>query len=432
MPRTRALLAAALLVAPAAGDAAAAGGIARYARATQPRLRVSAEPPRGLCVDDPWRDADGETQPFLILTSPRSGSTWMVETLANLPCVQATHEMFTISDIPRADVDSERLPALQSRSLRTFFVGEGMPAGRCEEVERKVAAAAARPHDVSFDLSMQIRAMRFRCRAAQSQRHGAVTRAQLRSNATAGGGAAGDDDTLSPVCPGVPRAIGFKWMLNQRWKETLEANDYAAARFLASIGVRIVRLVRRDLVAQAVSGVSMRQASRNSSAFWAAHKARTEEEARALADVRVTIPPVEMVRTLLNKQRLHREAEELFKTLETKKGISLDYVEVAYEDLIGDVGAGLRCAVKAFVARGGGRECGPLAEAKGSSHKIHKAPASEYVRNWNAVSAEVFKHPELRPLLRNDAGARDPRASEAAMASIVARDPAIARSCGMV
>ena len=58
--------------------------------------------------------------------------------------------------------------------------------------------------------------------------------------------------------------------------------------------------------------------------------------------------------------------------------------------------------------------------------------ASEYVRNWNAVSAEVFKHPELRPLLRNDAGARDPRASEAAMASIVARDPAIARSCGMV
>ena len=419
MPRTHTLLAAALLLAPAACDAAAPWEISRSARAPpQQRLRASAEPPGGLCADDPSSDAaDTETQPFLIVTSPRSGSTWMVEALQKLPCVQATHEMFIPiarknPRIPHAVEDDDRLPALQSRSLRTFFLGEGMPTGRCEEVERSVAAAKARPHDVSFDLHMQINAMSFRCKAAEA--FWALS---------------------SPACPGVPRAMGFKWMLNQRWKETLEANNYAAARFLASIGVRIVRLVRRDLVAQAVSNFStwrtMRHASQNSSVLGAAHKASTAFEARILADMKTTIQPWQMVRMLLREQKHQREAEELFANLE-KEGIPLDYVEVAYEDLIGDEGAGLRCAVKAFITRGGGRKCGSLAEAwKGSSYKIHKGRTSEYVQNWHAVSAEIFEHQELRPLLRNDVGARDQSASEAALASIVARDPAIARSCDL-
>ena len=213
-------------------------------------------------------------------------------------------------------------------------------------------------------------------------------------------------------------------MLNQNFANATTADDYAGGRFLQSIGVRIVHLVRRDVIAQVVSDFSMRAAIESEHMQGGVHKASDAERAKQLAELRIAPTPDEFTHGLREQVLLRREARLVLDHLASEFGV--DHIEFAYEDLKGDEGASLLCALKAFLTQGGGLNCGPLLEDKNmtagsfNNVKIHKDPPSHYVSNWEEVASAIAADPdpELRSLLNPTIGVHNDSAASLSLSRV--------------
>lgn len=346
------------------------------------RKHVRAEPavPK-LCPGN-----NAPSRPFLVLSTQRSGSTWLIESLAQLPCVQAAHEVFSISGLPayfwrlnlngidpltseRVTQDAPPVVAmLQRKAMLTFFLGMGMPPKRCAEAPRAVGNSTA---IASIPIRFRQSALYHRCSAANGQRRAAKALAKQRGRVN------------NTTCPGSPRALGFKYMYNQGFVRTLKAENYTGARFLAAIGTRIVHLYRRDMIAATVSALAMANAREQKIDGWT-HAARTTDRADLLAKVRISPQPSHFVQTL------HWRRDSLVQAraaLADMRRFGLEYIEVAYEDLTED--PVLRCSVMMYVTHGsgsGGGTCGPVNAYAANNNvtlKIHtKKPSSYGASGW--------------------------------------------------
>jgi len=93
---------------------------------------------------------------------------------------------------------------------------------------------------------------------------------------------------------------------------------------------------------------------------------------------------------------------------------------VAYEDLAGRRGAQLRCAIAALLTSGAtcGGNLSRSAAAAPVALKIHTAPPSRYLVNWDEVRAALRADSRtgVRALVEPQAGAGDERAVAAVLA----------------
>ena len=371
--------------------------------------RVTAEPPPWFCTPQSFGASPRSPQPVVIVSAPRSGSTWLIDTLSRMPCVQMAKEIMMLYARRRpgepVHIDPSALdPHAQLQAIKTYFLGQGMdPATGCEGIPLNDGRVIK--HSASYTrlpTAVEKQAASFRCRVALWQGHAAKDAAASQS--------------LSPTpCPGVPHAMGMKWMRNQGFVQTMEASDFAAARFLASIGTRVLHLVRRDVIAQVVSDFAMRATTEAHAVKGTVHRATDAEHAAMLAAQRISPKPKEFVDAIRNQLTMLRETRATLERLGPLLG--LDYVEVAYEDVVGEDGERLLCAVKAYVTNGGGASCGSLNASTNVTVKIHKDPPSHYVLNWEEVASAIAADPdpEMQALLSSDIGAHNRRTSAAAI-----------------
>lgn len=211
----------------------AALAAASFADAQQHQLRVTAEPPAAdVCDADLFRrDLDEESpRPFIIVTTQRSGSTWIMSELARLPCTQTMEEMFSegqlgdvtgmywawIAENKRgvhpanssavARVYSGAGPApsiekMQLDALRTYYTGEGMLESGCTQIPFPFKGPKGlRPGGADYERlpsRFAKTAVRARCTMAKRQARSARLFASNRGS-------------RRPTCPGVPRGLGFK------------------------------------------------------------------------------------------------------------------------------------------------------------------------------------------------------------------------------
>lgn len=320
-------------------------------------------------------------RPFLMLSNQRSGSTWAMALLEKVPCVQGRGEiMLPVSNwgrqelgLPKLEDEHHALAPIRLQMLHAFFgdereaceVADAPPPGNMTCFRNTTCHVAFSEEVWAAPAALQeaarVHAMRHHCEAARQQRL---------------------------VSQGAPAAtLGFKWMFDQGAMETLGSDHNTGWRWLADRGGRVVHLSRRDLIAREVSNMAMRSA-REAGIENNAH-AGDQEAASKLGAV-FTMNVKRLVKNL--KRKLEEKEVARNELARVSREFGIEVLHVYYEDLVGEAGEAVVCAMRAFVSNGGSG-CGLMRALPTDTYftKIHKNEASSYVNNWAECEVAVRK-----------------------------------------